>query len=583
MKCVECAQKGPEEQHKARVSAERISSAGPQDAVAAPVPYFPWRGWAICVEKADAEGMALFAEAVGAACERAADYGMNLLEFHDYACPGGIVDAVISYQDFPRLCSPFPDAQREAQLSYFAELAAGVKARGLELNAWYHVFRNAPQDLAERYPDVTNVDRPFVWEFIAQSIDEFFDLLPEVDRLTITSLHETPSIMAAQGAMSRTDRLIKLYLTIHQACRRRGKGMVLRDFMSRGQDLATFWSILDQLPQDLVLMTKEVLVDWRHVGLPLTPNLMRYVGRPFVVEMDLYGEYQGRATVPWCHPEYVHRVIRELLPFCPQGVTARILHVTHRPHPHRTVFHSPNDVNLHALGRFLHNPGPQLGPENRWHSDYGQMDAGLWLEWATRKYGAAAAIPVIRALRRTPRIVELNYDLAGTTYQKHSSYPSPSEAAATVSQPAFWTAAVNVSLDERLDRVGLEFLRDEKREALRLARCSLADIREAGSALVPEEYRLLLDLFEGTILLIRGVIAHLETWSASRVPAGEQPEEVRKAFRAACRRARAVSGTMRRRFGEQFFGGTPDALDRLVEAAEARSCARAKKGVGAAT
>lgn len=202
-------------------------------------------------------------------------------------------------------------------------MAQKVKDQGLELNCWYHVFRYAPEALASAYPEVGDVYKDFVWNFIAASLDEFFHLVPEVDRLTLTSLRETPSIMQSGGSMGREERLLKLYTTIYDVCKTHGKGQVIRDFIVRVEDLTSFLRTMDALPDDVVIMTKEVLADWTHLNLPLTPYLGKYRGRNLVVEMDVYGEYTGRLDTPCCTPEYIHGVVRGFLPFEPLGGTAK--------------------------------------------------------------------------------------------------------------------------------------------------------------------------------------------------------------------------------------------------------------------
>lgn len=516
-------------------------------------PYFPWRGWAFCSVR-DKE---LFSDYVNEAVDRASDYGVNLLEFHDYTCPGGIVDAVITYRDFNRLQPDHTDQQRTENHAYFRELAQKAKGQGLELNCWYHVFRYAPEELASIYPEVGDVDKDFVWNFIASSLDEFFHLMPEVDRLTLTSLHETPSIMQSGGSMSREERLLTLYTTIYDACKAHGKGLVIRDFIVKHEDAGSFLRIMDALSDDVVVMTKEVFADWTHLNLPLTQYLSAYRGRNLVVEVDVYGEYAGRLDMPCCIPEYVHDAVRGILPFEPLGVTARLLHDNAKSRHFKTIFDSPNDINVYALGRFLHDPGYQLAPDQRWHGNYAQMDGAVWREWAIARYGEQAAATIVRALRRTAEIVRLTYDAARLYDQVHSQLPP------TLNHPHF-RGCPQPTLEDRLDSVGFEMLRDEKEEALHLAKRSLADVESVADALEPNDSRQLKDLFEGTIFIIKAFRARLEMTHARKVYRESPFEAGRQGLASAGSAAEELAGDIRARFGDGFCGGLSATLEQLA-------------------
>ena len=522
-------------------------------------PYFPWRGWAFCSVR-DKE---LFAEYVNEAVVRASDYGVNLLEFHDYTCPGGIVDAVITYRDYDKLQRDLSERQRAENYTYLRQLAQKVKDQGLELNCWYHVFRYAPGELASAYPEVGDVDKDFVWNFIAASLDEFFHLMPEVDRLTLTSLHETPSIMQSGGSMSREERLLKLYTTIYDVCKSHGKGLVIRDFIVKDEDLTSFLRIMDALPDDVVIMTKEVFADWTHLNLPLTPSLAAYGGRNLVVEMDVYGEYAGRLDMPCCIPEYIHGAMRGILPFEPMGVTARLVHDDAKSQHFKTIFDSPNDINVYALGRFLHDPGYQLAPGQPWHGNYAQMDGALWREWTASRYGEQAAPAIVRAMRRTADIVRLTYDAAGSYDQAHSQLPK------TLNQPHFQRRP-QPTLEDRLDSVGFDMLRDEKDEALHLAERCRADVESTADALNPSDYRQLSDLFEGVIFIIKAFRSRLEMAHARKVYRESPSEARRQGLASAGSDAEELSDAIRARFGDGFYGGLSKTLEQLAgEAGEA--------------
>jgi len=213
-----------------------------------------------------------------------------------------------------------------AAKDYMRQVFRRVKAAGLKLNVWYHVGRDVPSNLAREYPEYADVDSGFVFDFEERSLSEFLENYPEVDAVTVTSLHETDSILSRPGSTSRRERLLRLYQAVYAACKKHGREFILRDFIVRQSDYDDFTGVLGQLPRDIILMTKEVLGDWWFVRQEKNPFIPLYAGRRLVVEFDLYGEYQGRGDYPYSDPEYFYKSIRDLIPFKIEGAMGRIVH-----------------------------------------------------------------------------------------------------------------------------------------------------------------------------------------------------------------------------------------------------------------
>lgn len=246
-------------------------------------------------------------------------------------------------------------------------------------------------------------------------------------------------------------------------------------------------------------MTKEVLADWIHVDMPVNPFLPRYRRRKVIVEFDLYGEYWGRLDLPACYPEYIHRQIRTIKSFDVCGAVGRAVHENERSPVFRTIFESSNEVNCYAFSRLLSEPLPWLGPgqvtdprekQGRWGWDVDAFDKNIWMDWASRRYGRKAAVPLIRAFSRTYRILGLVTDIGGRRFQAHSWVPG-----------ACWVPFLWEPFVDQVRMLGMDFLRDEKREATRMAGCCLEDVRAAERELSKEDYEKLTAVFEGEILL----------------------------------------------------------------------------------
>jgi hypothetical protein len=526
---------------------------------------FPYRAWSFCIAAYNWELLEAY---VDGALRRAHDYGINTFELHDYSIGNrGLVDASVNYRDFPKLSARSSlnhrgevcgRELREHDYAQFRDLAKKIKDKGLSLNCWYHVLRDAPQELFTEYPEIKNLDSGFFWTYLSRLLTEFFDRVPEIDGLTITSLDETPSILATSGSMTRVDRLAKLYITIYEACRRAGKRLIIRDFIATYEDYETFWGVLGKLPQDIYIMTKEVLGDWIHTWMPLNPFMWRYHSRKLIVEFDLYGEYWGALDVPACYPRYLHNRIRDIKAFGAQGAVGRVAHVSAPSHTFKTIFGSPNEVNCYAFGKYLSQPLPWLGPGSftdprekpgRWGWDLDAFNEKIWMEWVALRYGRQGAPALIRALTRTDTIVPLVLDVGGLGFA-HSYLQGPQWA------PFLWEPVV-----DQVESLGMDFIRDEKRQAYSLTQQCLADVQSVKSSLAKTDYDQLIDLFEGELLIIRAFQAALEGYYQLYV-AQKQPNKAELA--EACHDMNTLATQISRIRGEEFFAALPNTLRALA-------------------
>jgi hypothetical protein len=528
---------------------------------------FPYRAWSFSVNSYD---WPLLEANVSAALHRFPDYGINTFELHDYSVGHrGLVDAAVTYRFLPQLAAKETltyrgevcgRRQKSRDYERLRDLSRKVKNKGLKLNFWYHVLRDAPAELFSLYPEARNLDSGFCWTYLTDLLGEFFERVPEVDRLVLTSLHETPSVLHSAGPEKGEERLLKLYKTIYEACRRAGKELVIRDFIVRYEDFLLFWKILARLPDDVYIMTKEVLADWIHMGMPLNPFIQRYAGRKLIVEFDLYGEYWGRLDMPACYPDYLHRQIRMIKAQGALGAVGRVIHDDRRSHTFETVFDSPNDLNCFAFGKFLSRPLPWLGPgmftdprevAGRWGWDLDAFDKSVWLEWGRRRYGPQAAIPVMRALSRTGQIVSLTTEVGGRGFQEHSYVPGVRSAS------FLWEPFV-----KQVQTLGMDFLRDEKLQAHRTTQLCLEEIHSARRMLTAKDYDQLVTLFEGELLIIRAYRAVLEGYYQIYRAQGRSS---RGSLNSASSEMRALAEEIMLRRGSQFFGRLPDTLREFAE------------------
>jgi hypothetical protein len=470
---------------------------------------FPYRGWSIAVDAKQLDVEETYAKAV---FDRAAEYKINTLEFHDFVMEGGIVESLIQYDSLTKVNDIerfqykeglVSRADKNEYLHRFHKMLLPAKNKNVKINVWYHALRDIPDEVIKQYPEISDLQSGFLWKYIEMSLSEFFIRFPEVDRLTLISLHETPSILQNVGNLSREEVLLKLYLTIYNTCKKFGKELIIRDFIISQADFDTFWDILDKLPKDIYIMTKSVLADWAHIDMPNNSAMHRYKGRKLIVEFDLYGEWSGRGNFPVCYPDDIIRHLREAKALAASGAIGRLIH-DHRSKkelPFNTIFESPLDINCYVFSRYLSEPIEWLGESTvKWHEDIDAVDKKYWMQWAVSKYGEQSAVGVVRALERTAEINKLTFNIAGKSFRYYVWYPTLFREHPKGSNKI---ADTWHTFSEQATGVGIAYLKDEKRRALQLATASLIDIKQLKGKLSADKRAHLEKLFEEMILIIR--------------------------------------------------------------------------------
>jgi hypothetical protein len=211
--------------------------------------------------------------------------------------------------------------------------------------------------------------------------------------------------------------------------------------------------------------------------------------RPMAMYFDCFGEYLGRSQVPYCYPERIqHRVqwavqtsaaldtVRARVNFADRWNVAKTQH----------LFGTPNEINLVALSHLARDPDCSI--------------QDVWQDWASARYGKAAAEAVIRALRRSVGIVRGSMFFHGMKIPRHSEIPTFEQLETNTVPVSLKTA--EEWYPERVEEVGLlrelaaaptdhvlgEMLHAQD-EARRLCDESLQDIEAARKDLSAERYQ----------------------------------------------------------------------------------------------
>jgi hypothetical protein len=277
------------------------------------------------------------------------------------------------------------------------------------------------------------------------------------------------------------------------------------------------------------------------------PYYARYLGRKLIVEFDLYGEFWGRMDVPHCCPEYLYNMIRTMKAFGALGAVGRVVHDDRRPESFPTIFQSPNEINCYAFARYLSRPIPWIDDTGVWDIDVDAFDESVWTDWVSKRYGNKAAIPLIRALKRTRQIVPLIFDVGGRWFQNHSGLPAPN-----------WTGVVWPGFTEQLKKAGIDYLRDEKQRACEMVEQCLANVETAKKDVSEKDYWELRKLFEGELLVAQAFQALLEGYHQLYL-AEKSPNP--EGLKLAAERLHALSVEVTQARGEKFYHSLARTLD----------------------
>jgi hypothetical protein len=443
---------------------------------------------------------------------------------------------------------------------------------GLKVDMWTHELSGLPKDRFREGDRGKPVLSPELWKWVEDKYEHLFKLVPALDGVVLT-FAETDHKVYGDGVVSDLtppQRVARLIEVMGDVCRQRDKLLIVRTFVYEPAEIAFLHEALSRIAADtppdghIIVMTKCVPHDWTPYY-PFNPLLGEVAGLPQVVEIDLGQEFTGQSRILHGEVGYVKRVLDHARAKGVIGAVARVERGTNH------ALGTPNEVNLHAFGRLLH--------------DGSLSEDALWREWVVGRYGQAAAPHVIRALRRTFDITNLTYFPLEYWIVNHSRVPDWGYAYGHITsrQNAKWIPSPKQlrARDELLRPTPDTLVRiaHEKDLAARLSELSLADLEKAAPHLADEDVRELrrylelgrdnVEAFRRHNLAMFAVLCH-----QARAEAGDvSPEEI-KAIAAGARdhirSLREWADVMEQRYGPEIWPGNPGRLRGFANGAEKR-------------
>jgi hypothetical protein len=561
-------------------------------------PSFDLRAWSFVINGGKEYLQQVTERAVPEAC----GYGITHLEFFNMALalPSEYVTTPVApcrnwvlcgltFRDFPKLArhdvlhsgtAGIARAEREADLDYTRRLFGRVKAAGLKVMAHHHLRRDLPDELFQEYPQSLE-DASFQEEWEEATLTEFFELLPEVDMLVVTSMTETPSILDGGHYSQQVDRLAGVFGAMERACRGAGKMLAIRDWGAVGQNQRVgpiFQEAMARMPREVCIHIKNVVLDYVTNREIPHPNLTAYPERPLIVEFDTYGEYYGRADIPYVDPQHFCERLDGLYYLQPYGLTARICYECDRAgRRYPTIFESPNAANAVVFARWAADASKNqplaewldfLSSPRRWQTYY-------W-EWLADRYGTAAGPLLAKVFERTPQIVHGIFAPLWTGYWhpfsvlEHTALPwpptrQPDHGSVPWSPPPYVDSELGdndlswvvgwLTPGTPLETIGWSQLVGRKNEGLRLARlCSQEIFQEGPGVLSRADFADLTLLFRQLVCICEGDVLTGQILATIKGPNSEKDTPKAVELRALALRADTVAQRARKAFGHDFFG-----------------------------
>ncbi len=385
----------------------------------------------------------------------------------------GVNTVVFSHQIVRHTHQVLDEPERAAMLR---RVTAKARSLGNKVFIWTHELADVPEEFYVGHQ--VDLHHPDIWLWLEGKYRALFATLPEIDGIVMT-FHETKVKVLRDRAVIPRDpppqRLARLMCELARVCRQHGKTLIVRTFFGEPGELEWMRQALAQVPDDVMVMSKEVPSDWQPFY-PHHPLLGKVGNHKQILETHLAAEIGGANRIPFCHPEHLKMRLDHARNKGVVGVIGRT-----ECYRNRHALGTVNEINVYALSRYWQDP--RTNPDD------------VWDDWCAETYGLQAAPDVEAALRKSFEMTTKMYYAKGFWVSNHSRLPSYDYADGHISErsTAQWDPdpkykRIEESLNNPDQQVLAEILA-EKDRAIRLCQESIKDVERARPHLTAAAYR----------------------------------------------------------------------------------------------
>lgn len=404
---------------------------------------------------------------------------------------------------------------------------------GMQVTVWVRELADLPGPWMPEHLGDIREDNDQLWAAIDERYQWILsEAIPGVDGLVLT-------VVETQVRATATPIMRRIVDIVNRQCKNHGKYLMVRTFVWHPDELAGVMGAIDELPRDMVIMSKVVPQDWQMRGTHAA-EIGAVGGRPQIVEYDVAGEYFLKGDVANCFPDIIKRQFDYGLTKNVQGICVRV------DRDDFNILHQPQEVNLWALG--LLASGTTDNVED------------IWNRWATYRYGEKAAGAetadgggggggVVKALKPTGEVVAELLSIGPFTHGDTRDFPPlPDDYVFDKNwQNWRWDNRYR-EFYQRLeagDPALIATIREQKFAGIDRARRCLADLEAARSTLDPADYDILRTKLQSNLFQSRFrmpmVLAALHFRAMKNTPSLEFQRQWLAAYRRNLAEVRALA------------------------------------------
>jgi hypothetical protein len=422
---------------------------------------------------------------VSEAIRKAPEYGVNTVIFSH-----GLFDHV----------EPFLNSlEHQRQIAQLATLA---DERKIAWYLWLHEFDDIPERFrtgsrgvadAQIAQSVTgtgdsasfrlgrrvNMDDPALADYLRARYDRLLNLCPTTSGIVLT-LHESDNKLfrnaEVQSKLSVPARIQWVSRIIYDVAKKHNKKLILRNFFYEPKEMEYFAEAIRELPDDIIIMSKDVVHDF-DPWYPFDPLHGKVGKKVQIMEADLCVEKAWNTQGLYAQVDYIRRDLQRARDTGLAGVVGR--NQVFWPHP----FEDTHEVNLYAFSRLMQDPNLPVDT--------------VLLDWARRRYPAAAAPYLASAMKRTEFIQHhgrwfLGFWLTKSLGAEWGDYPYYFGHILLRSTYKWTHDSVDKQLEEGLyspDQSLFDRLVGEKEQVIEQVQAGMTDLRKAAPYLTPEQLK----------------------------------------------------------------------------------------------